>query len=57
MALAWRDWFHRGLLACLVLILAASSVAADDCKGVPNILVSFRRFRIHEGEGSLPVSS
>ncbi|MEI7448913.1 MAG: OmpA family protein [Desulfomonile sp.] len=41
MALAWRDWFHRGLLACLVLILAASSVAADDCKGVPNILVLF----------------
>ena len=44
MASFFRDWFYRGLTLCLTVILAvpiASSVYADDCKRISNILVLF----------------
>ena len=44
MASLFRDWFYRGLILCLTVILAvpsASSVYADDCKRISNILVLF----------------
>lgn len=44
MASFLKDWFYRGLTVCLTVILAvpvASSVYADDCKRISNILVLF----------------
>ncbi len=44
MAPYFRDWFYRGLTLCLTVILvvsAAFSVSADDCKRISNILVLF----------------
>lgn len=44
MASFFRDWLYRGLILCLTVILVvptASSVSADDCKRISNILVLF----------------
>ncbi|MDQ1239211.1 MAG: hypothetical protein QG577_1396, partial [Thermodesulfobacteriota bacterium] len=41
MGKAWRKWIHRSGIMCLLLLLSVPCVPADDCKGVPNILVLF----------------
>jgi len=41
MSKVWRKWIHRSLVMCLLFLLGVPVVSADDCKGVPNILVLF----------------